>query len=126
MIDPSVGESRWGSCRCKSHVWPHPGPFSSADQTGRGQRSVLEVTAARLEVIAQDAILVVPPHGGPAALAGLLQALATVAGTANRPAAVRARVIAMEVDCLHGLTGLEVGVTPAENGHVVALDIISD
>lgn len=40
----------------------------------------------------------VPPHGGPAAApAGLHQALATAAGTANPPAAVRARVVAMEV-----------------------------
>lgn len=64
-------------------------------------------------------------HGGPAAApAGLHQSLAAAAGTANRPAAVRARVITMEVDCLRGLTGLE--VTPAEHGHFVALDIISD
>lgn len=89
--------------------------------------SVSEVTAARLEAIVQDSNTVVPPHGGPAAApAGLHQALASAAGTANRPAAVRARVIAMEVDCLHGLTGLEVEVTPAEHGHFVALDIISD
>lgn len=79
----------------------------------------------RLEAILQGSNIVVPPHGGPAAAApvGLHQALATAAGTANRPAAVRACVIAMEVYCLRGLTGL---VTLAEQGHFVALDIISD
>lgn len=71
--------------------------------------------------------IVVLPHGRPAAApAGLHQPLATAAGPANRPAAVRARVIAMEVDCLRGLSGLEVEVTPAEHGHSVALDVMGD
>lgn len=77
----------------------------------------------RLEAIGQGSNIVVSPRRGPAATpTGLHQALATAAGTANRPAAVRARVITLEVDCLRGLTGLE--VTPAEHGVFVVSSVI--
>lgn len=63
--------------------------------------SVSEVTAAQLEAIVQDSNIVVPPQGGPAAAPdGFHQALATAAGTANRPVVVHARVITLEVEFL--------------------------